>query len=78
MLSKTRQVKLLYKLHEKPLGNGLRKSLVKLCKIGQKSLPIFQQLQALSVLVLKVVIIVRMDYGLVSRVLLLEVKDSVD
>ena len=51
---------------------------MKLCKIGQKSLPIFQQLQALSVLVLKVVIIVRMDYGLVSRVLLLEVKDSVD
>ena len=72
------QVRLLYKLHEKPLGNGLRRSLVKLCKIGQKSLPMFQQLQALSVLVLKVVIIVRMDYGLVSRVLLLEVKDSVD
>lgn len=38
----------------------------------------FQQLQVLSVLVLKVVIIVRMDYGLVSRVLLWEVKDSVD
>ena len=72
------QVRLLYKLHEKPSGNGLRRSLVKLCKIGQKSLPMFQQLQALSVLVLKVVIIVRMDYGLVSRVLLLEVKDSVD
>ena len=71
MLSKSRQVKLFYKLHEKPLGNGLRRSLM-------KSLPIFQQLQALSVLVLKVVIIVRMDYGLMSRVLLLEVKDSVD
>ena len=50
------QVRLLYKLHEKPLGNGLRRSLVKLCKIGQKSLPMFQQIQALSVLVLKVVI----------------------
>ena len=50
--------------------------LMKLCKVGQKSLSMFQQLQALSVLVLKVVIIVRMDYGLVSRVLLWEVKDS--
>lgn len=49
---------------------------MKLCKVGQKSLSMFQQLQALSVLVLKVVIIVRMDYGLVSRILLWEVKDS--
>ena len=76
MLSKSRQVRLLYKLHKKPLGNGLRRSLVKLCKVGYESLSMFQQLQALLVFVLKVVIIVRMDYGLVSRVLLWEVKDS--
>ena len=78
MLSKSRQVRLLYKLHEKPLGNGLRRSIVKLCKVGQKSLSMFQQLQALSVLVLKVLIIMRMDYGLVSRVLLWDMEENID
>ena len=78
MLSKSRQVRLLYKLHEKPLGNGLRRSIVKLCKVGQKSLSMFQQLQALSVLVLKVLIIMRMDYGLVSRVFLWDMEENID
>ena len=62
------------KLHEKPLRNGLRRSLMKLCKIDQKSIKIFQQLHALSVLVLKATVMVGMDYDLVSRVLLSKVK----